>query len=103
MHLIAQVGKVPMAMQDGNMKYLSHALHVLDITKNMVFVGKMVEHSLQVIFNPNGCFVENMRNQCSLVSKCNRNGIIFILYLDMHEVEATMFANGRGVIADIEI
>jgi hypothetical protein len=40
----------------------------------MVSVGQMVERGLQVTFNPNGCFVENVKNQGKLVTKGERNG-----------------------------
>jgi hypothetical protein len=49
-------------MQDGQTKYLKNVLYVLTITKNLVSIGQMVEQGLQVTFNPNGCFVENMKN-----------------------------------------
>jgi hypothetical protein len=49
-------------MQDGQTKYLKNVLYVLTITKNLVSIGQMVEQSLQVTFNPDGCFVENMKN-----------------------------------------
>jgi hypothetical protein len=29
----------------------------------------MVEQGLQVTFNPNGCFVKNMKNQGKLIAK----------------------------------
>jgi hypothetical protein len=29
----------------------------------------MVEQGLQVTFNPNGCFVKNMKNQCKFITK----------------------------------
>ena len=45
-HPITQVGKVPLAMQDGKTKYLADVLHVPKITKNLVSVGQMVEHVL---------------------------------------------------------
>lgn len=48
-HPIAHVGNVPLAMQDGKMKYLSNVLHVpTSITKNLV----SVEQGLQERFNP---------------------------------------------------
>ena len=47
-HPIAHVGKVPLKMQDGKMKYLPYVLHVPNITKNLVLVGKMIEKGLQV-------------------------------------------------------
>ena len=43
MHPIAHVGKMPLAMQDGRIKYLSDVLHVSNITENLVLVGQMVE------------------------------------------------------------
>jgi hypothetical protein len=49
-------------MQDGQTKYLKNVLYVLTITKNLVSIGQMVEQGLQVTFNPDGCFVENMKN-----------------------------------------
>ena len=102
-HPIAQVGKVPLAMQDGRIKYLSDVLHILNIIKNLVLVGQMVEQGLQVRFNRDGCFVENLKNQCHLVAKGKRNGKMFTLDVDIPEVQAAMFVHGRGVITDIEI
>jgi hypothetical protein len=32
----------------------------------------MVEQGLHVTFNPNGCFVENMKNQGKLIAKGKR-------------------------------
>jgi hypothetical protein len=34
----------------------------------------MVGQDLQVTFNPNGCFVEDMKNQGSLIAEGKRNG-----------------------------
>jgi hypothetical protein len=45
-HPITQIGKVPLSMQDGQTKYLKDVLHVSTITKNLVFVGQMVEQGL---------------------------------------------------------
>jgi len=102
-HPIAHVGKVPLSMQDGKMKYLADVLHVPNITKNLVSVGQMVEQGLQVRFNPQGCFVEDFKDQCRLVAKGNRNGRMFTLDVSMPQVKAAMFAHGTGVIADIDI
>jgi len=68
-HPITQIGKVPLSMQDGQTKYLKDVIHVPTITKNLVFVGQMVEQGLQVTFNLNGCFVEDMKNQGKLIAK----------------------------------
>jgi hypothetical protein len=73
-HPITKISKVPLSMQDGQTKYLKNVLHVSTITKNMVSIGQMVEQGLQVTFNPNGCFVEDMKNQGKLIAKGERNG-----------------------------
>jgi hypothetical protein len=49
-------------MQDGETKYLKDVFYVPTITKKLVLVGQMVEQGLHVTFNPNGCFVEDMKN-----------------------------------------
>jgi hypothetical protein len=42
-HPIVHIGNVPLAMQDGKIKYLSDVFHVPNITKNLVSVGQMIE------------------------------------------------------------
>jgi hypothetical protein len=73
-HPITQIGKVPLSMQDGQTKYLKDVFHVPTITKKLVSIGQMVEEGLHVTFNPNGCFVEDMKNQSKLITKGERNG-----------------------------
>jgi hypothetical protein len=73
-HPITQIGKVPLSMQNGQTKYFKYVLHVPTTTKNLVSVGQMVEQGLHVTFNPNGGFVENMKNQGKLIAKGERNG-----------------------------
>jgi hypothetical protein len=102
-HPIAHIENVPLAMQDGKIKYLSDVLHVPNITKNLVSVGQMIEQGLQVRFNPDGYYVEDFKDKCRLVAKAKRVGIMFTLYVSMHEVEAAMFAQGAGVVVDMDI
>ena len=102
-HPIAHIGKVPLNMQDGKVKYLADVLHVPNITKNLVSVGQMIEQGLQVRFNPNGCFVEDFKNGCKLVTKGKRVGRMFTLDVNMPEVKAAMFAQGAGVVADVDM
>jgi hypothetical protein len=45
-HPITQIGKVPLSMQDGQMKYLKDVLHVPTITKKLVSISQMVEQGL---------------------------------------------------------
>ncbi len=47
-------------------------------------------------FNPNGCFVENMKNQGKLIVKGERNGRMFTLNANMPEVNSMLFAHGKG-------
>jgi len=73
-HPITQIGKVSLSMQDGQTKYFKYVLYVPTIRKKIVSVGQMVEQGLHVTFNPNGCFVEDMKNQGKLIAKGKRNG-----------------------------
>ncbi len=95
-HPITQIGKVSMSMQDGQTKYLKDVLHVPTITKNLVSIGYMVEQSLQVTFNRNGCFVEDMKNQGKLITKGERNGRMSTLDVNMLEVNSMLFPHGKG-------
>ncbi len=73
-HSITQIGKVSLSMQDEQTKYLKDVLHVPSITKKLDSVGQMVGQGLQVTLNPNGCFVEDMKNQGKLIVNGERNG-----------------------------
>jgi hypothetical protein len=102
-HPITHIGNVPLVMQDGKMKYLSNELHVPNITKNLVSVGQMLEQGLQVWFNLDGCYVKDFKDKCRLVAKGKKMGRMFTLDLSMPEVEVAMFAQGAGVVADMDI
>ncbi len=56
----------------------------------------MVEQGLQVTFNPNGCFVEDMKNQGKLITEGERNGGMFTLDVNMPEVNSILFTHGKG-------
>jgi hypothetical protein len=83
-------------MQDGETKYLKDVLHVPTITKKLVLVGQMVEQGLHVTFNPNGCFVKDMKNQGKLIAKGERNGRMFTLDVTMLEVNSMLFTQKRS-------
>ena len=85
------------------MKYLANVLHVPNITKNLVFVGQMIEQGLQVWFNPNGCFVKDFKNDYKLVTKGKCVGRMFTLDVNMPEVKAAMFAQGARVVVDVDM
>ncbi len=57
----------------------------------------MVEQGLQVTFNPNGCFVEDMKNQGKLIAKGERNGRMFTLDVNMPKVNSMLFTHRKGV------
>jgi hypothetical protein len=62
----------------------------------MVSIGQMVEQGLQVTFNPNGCFVEDMKNQGKLIAKRERNGRMFTLDVNMPKGNSMLFTHGKG-------
>jgi hypothetical protein len=66
-------------------------------TKKLVFVGQMVEQGLHVTFNPNGWFVEDMKNQGKLITKGERNGPMFTLDVNMPKVDSMLFTHRKGV------
>ena len=102
-HPIAHTGNVPLSMTDGKVKYLAEVLHVPNITKNLVSVGQMVEQGLQVRFNADGLFVEEYKKNGKLIAQGKKVGRMFTLDVNVPEVNAVMFAQGSGVVADIEI
>ncbi|MCO5551438.1 hypothetical protein L7F22_004941 [Adiantum nelumboides] len=91
-HPIAHNGNVPLQMQDVKMKYLADVLHVPNITKNLVSIGQTIELGLQVRFNPDGCYVEDYKNDYNLITKGRRAGRMFTLDVIMSTVKAAIFA-----------
>jgi hypothetical protein len=49
-----------------------------------------------VSFNPNECFVEDMKNQGKLIAKGERNGRMFTLDVNMPKVNSMLFTHGKG-------
>lgn len=66
-------------LQDGNVKYFHDVLHVTNITKNLVLVGKMVEQGLQVSFNANGLYIEEYKKNRKLIVQGKKVGRMFTL------------------------
>ncbi len=56
-----------------------------------------MEQDLQVTFNPNGYFVEDMKNQGKLIAKGEGNGQMFTLDVNMPKVNSMLFTHGKGV------
>jgi hypothetical protein len=50
-----------------------------------------------VTFNPNGCFVEDMKNQGKLIAKGKRNEQMFTLNVNMPKVNSMLFTHGKKV------
>ena len=63
----------------------------------------MIEQGLQVHFNPDGCYVEDYKDDYRLIAKEKRVGKMFTLDVSMPEVKVVMFAHGVGVVADVDI
>ena len=85
------------------MKYLADVLHVSNITRNLVFVGQMVEQGLQVTFNSDGLYVEEYKKNGKLVAQGKNVGRMFMLDVNVPKMNAEMFAQGVGLVADVEI
>jgi hypothetical protein len=101
-HPITQIGKVPLSIQNGQTKYLKNVLYVPTITKKLILVDQMMKQGLHVTFNPNGCFVEKRKKENKLITKRKRNGQMFTLDVNTHEVNSMLFTHGKGV-GDIRI
>ena len=52
------IGDVPLN-NNGNNSYIKDVLHVPTITKNVVFVGQIVEQGMTVQFSLDGCFIKD--------------------------------------------
>ncbi|MCO5548010.1 hypothetical protein L7F22_001466 [Adiantum nelumboides] len=102
-HPIAHIDDVPLFTRNGKEKYLVDALHMPNITKNLVSVGHMVEQGLHVIFNGDGLYVEEYKKNGKLVAQEKKVGRMFTLNVNMLEMNAAMFAQGSSVVADVEI
>ncbi|MCO5570768.1 hypothetical protein L7F22_045195 [Adiantum nelumboides] len=63
----------------------------------------MVEQGLQVRFNGDGLYVEEYKKNGKLVAQGKEVGRMFKLNVDMPEMNAAMFAQGTGVVTDVEI
>ncbi|MCO5587423.1 hypothetical protein L7F22_041372 [Adiantum nelumboides] len=102
-HSIVHTSDVPLSTRNGKEKYLADVLHVPNITKNMVFIGQMVEQGLQVRFNGDGLYVEEYNKNGKLVAQGKKVGRMFTLNVNMPKMNAAMFAQGSGAVADVEI
>ena len=103
LHPIEHVEKVPLSMHDGKTNHMVDVLHVPTITKNLIFVGQMVDQRLQVKFNKHGYFVEDFQSGCRLVAKGKRIGRMFTLDVNMPIKKAALFTSKNAVIFDMDI
>ncbi len=55
-----------------------------------------MKQGLQVTLNPNGCFVEDMKNQGKLIAKGEKNKRMFTLVVNMPKVNSMLFTHGKG-------
>ena len=63
----------------------------------------MVEQGLQVKFNSDGLYVEEYKKNRKLVAQGKKVGRMFMLDVNVLEMNAAMFAQGAGVAAHVEI
>ncbi|MCO5572827.1 hypothetical protein L7F22_026586 [Adiantum nelumboides] len=101
-HPIAHTCDVPLSTRNGKEKCLLDVLHVPNITKNLVSIGQMVEQGLQVRFNGHGLYVEEYKKNGKLVAQGKKVGRMFTLNVNMPEMNASMFAQGTGVVAILD-
>ena len=58
---------------------------------------------MQVQFNASGCYVEDFNNKNRLIAKGKRIGCMFTLDVNVTQIKAAMFAQGKGVVVDTDI
>ena len=87
-HSIENIGEVPLS-HVGRKGKLMNMLHVPTITKNLVFVGQIVDQGMQVRFTHLRCFIDE---EGQIIVQGRRGGRMFIL--DTNDVGTAMFAKG---------
>ena len=96
-HPIRHIGNVPFG-EKGKETYIKNVLHVPTITKNLVWVGQMVEQGMQVLFDEEGCFIGK---EGGIIVRRRREGRMFIL--DSHEMKLAMFVKSTKADSEIEL
>ena len=66
-----------------------NVMHVLNLAKNLIFIGQIVEQGMQVKFKQSGFFMEK---NGKLIAKGKQQGRMFVLDVDMPRKITTMFA-----------
>ena len=59
-HSIEHIGRIPIFVKEGKAKYMENVIHVLNIAKNLIFVGQMVEQGMKVKFNESDALLKRM-------------------------------------------
>ena len=79
--MITHVGNVPLKLDSGEENTLGDVLHVLTISKGLVFVGQMVDQNIKVKFNKYGCFIHDYSQSRTgkLLGKGKKVGKLFVL------------------------
>ena len=96
-HTIEHVGEVPQN-HVGQKGKLMNVLHILITTKNLLSVGQIVDHGIQVRFTHLGCFIEV---EGKVIAQGSRERRMFIL--ETKEVGTMTFAEGQKVESDIDL
>ena len=63
----------------------------------------MVEQGLQVKFTLARLLIEEFKEDGCLIAKGKKVGRMFTLDVDVPEINSAMFAQGKSVVADVEI
>ncbi|MCO5560232.1 hypothetical protein L7F22_013843 [Adiantum nelumboides] len=93
---------MPLSSRNGKAKYLANVLYVSNITKHLLSIGQMVEQGLQVRFNVDGLYVEEYKKNGKLIAQGKKVWGMSTLNVNMPKMNAAMFAQGSGVVADVK-
>ena len=102
-HRIQHVGNIPLQSIDGARNCLLDVLHVPTITKNLIFVGQMVEKELQVRFTQRGSFVEDPSKGFKVIAKGKKEGRMFTMDVDSSNSHKFCFTHDNKKIAEIDL
>ena len=82
---------------------LSEVLHVPTITKNLIFVGQIVEKGYQVRFTSKGCYVEDPRKQFKIIAKGTKQDRLFTMEVKMHDSQVMFVSHDNKSIAQLDL
>ena len=101
-HSIKHIGDVRFQTTNGT-NCLFEVLHVPTITKNLIYVGKIVEKGYQVRFTSKGCYVEDPRKQFKIIAKGTKQDRLFTMEVKMHDSQVMFVSHDNKSIAQLDL